>query len=180
MTQRSFVPIEESDQVRGAYRLETPRDWRPIRPGDLRQAGQPRGRSLGVPAPDNGYGLLLAERLFADKVEVVEGETVHDALHGAAAVAGARAAMFGRAPVAKDLELALTLFGYLGGAPADLVAWRKALFQAAAHEYLVRRRIAEAVPEATLRLTPAQVGQQLAKWRSLVVADWAAVPTDVD
>ena len=60
--------------------------------------------------------------------------------------------MFGRAPVAKDIELGLILFGFLGGAPDDLVAWRAPLFQAAAHHYRQQRAIAGAVPEETLRL----------------------------
>ena len=86
-------------------------------------------------------------------------------------MASARAALFGRAPVGKDVELALVLFGFLGGAPADLIAARAALFQAAAHHYRQQRRIVESVPESTLRLTPDQVRHQLTAWRTLVVTD---------
>ena len=87
---------------------------------------------------------------------------------GCAAVASRRAALFGRAPVAKDIELALVLFGFLGGAPDDLVAWRAPLFQAAAHHYHQQRAIVGAVPEETLRLTPADVRGRLSEWRSML------------
>jgi hypothetical protein len=168
MTQPSYVPIGEADQVRPAYRLRTPADWRQDRVAELLTPGQPKGRQLGVPGPDQGYALLVAHELFADRLVLSPGITVEDALVGAAAVAGSRAALFGRAPVGKDVELALALFGFLGDAPADLVAWRAPLFQAAAHHYGQQRRIVEAVPEATLRLTPDQVRAQAAGWRSLV------------
>lgn len=168
MTQPSYVPIVESDQVRSAYRLGTPADWRATRPADLTQAEHPKGRNLGVPGPDQGYALLLAERLFADRVETAEGESVEDALAGATAVATARAALFGRAPVAKDIELALTVFGYRGGAPDDLVAFRRPLFQGAAHHYDTVRELVNRVPEATLRMTPEAVRSRLADWRQLV------------
>ena len=169
MTQPSYVPITEADQVRPAYRLRTPSQWRAERVADLRTPGQPRGQDLGVPGPDQGYALLLAERLFKDRLVLTPGISAVDAIVGAAAVAGARAALFGRAPVAPDVETALVLFGFLGDAPDDLVAWRTPLFQAASHHYELQRRIVEAVPEPTLRLTPEQVHAQLANWRSMVV-----------
>ena len=171
MTQPSFVPIADADLVRPAYRLRTPPDWRQDRVAELRSPDHPRGRDLGVPGPDQGYALLLAEKLFVDKLELSEGISDQDAIAGCAEVAQARSATFGRAPVAKDLELALTLFGFLGGAPGDLVTWRKPLFQAAAHHYLQRRRIVESVPEAVLRMTPDGVRARLADWRSLIEVD---------
>ena len=79
-----------------------------------------------------------------------------------------RAALFGRAPVGKDVELALVLFGFLGDAPPELVAWRDGLFPAAAHHYHLQRRIVASVPESTLRLTPDEVRTKLPDWRSLV------------
>ena len=84
-------------------------------------------------------------------------------------VASARAARFGRAPVAKDIELALVLFGFLGGAPEDLVAWRAPLFQAAAHHYQQQRSIVAAVDKETLGLTPDEVRGRLSAWRSMVL-----------
>ncbi|HUY62978.1 MAG TPA: hypothetical protein VMV14_00500 [Acidimicrobiales bacterium] len=168
MTQPSFVPIVEADQVRASYRLKTPSAWLAERVGDLRQPGQPHGRDLGVPGPDQGYALLLAERLFEERLQLTAGITAEDAMVGAAAVASARAALFGRAPVARDIEMALTLFAFLGDAPADLVAWRAPLWQAAAHHYEQQRRIVEAVSEPTLRMTTEQVHAKLGEWRALL------------
>jgi hypothetical protein len=171
MTQPSYVPIGEADQVRPAYRLRTPAVWRQDRVAELLTPEHPRGRDLGVPGPDQGYALLVAHELFADRLQLSPGITVEDALVGSAAVASARAALFGRAPVGKDVELALVLFGLLGAAPPELIAFRAPLFQAAAHHYRQQRRIVEAVPESTLRLTPDLVRARLADWRSLVLAD---------
>jgi hypothetical protein len=168
MTQPSYVPIVEADQVRPAYRLRTPDDWRQGRVAELRNPDMPRGREMGTPGPDQGYAMLLADDLFAERVVTSDGVRVEDALAGCVVVASARAALYGRAPVAKDVELALTLFGFLGGAPADLVTWRTPRFQAVAHHYHEQRRIADAVPESTLRLTPAAVRARLDDWRSLV------------
>ena len=64
MTQPSYVPIIEADQVRGAYRLQTPLDWRQSRVAELRTSTHPRGRGIGVPGPDQGYALLVAHELF--------------------------------------------------------------------------------------------------------------------
>jgi hypothetical protein len=82
--------------------------------------------------------------------------------------------MFGRAPVAKDIELALVLFGFLGGAPDDLLAWRTPMFQAAAHHYQQQRTIAGAVSEDALRLTPADARGRLSAWRSMLAVSAAA------
>jgi hypothetical protein len=114
MTQPNFVPIVETDQVRPSYRLRTPHDWRAGRVADLRGPEETRGRELGVPGPDQGYALLLAHTQFEDRLEITSGITAEDALVGCAAVGSRRAALFGRAPVSKDIELGLMLFGFLG------------------------------------------------------------------
>jgi hypothetical protein len=85
-------------------------------------------------------------------------------------VASARAALYGRAPVGKDIELALVLFGFLGGAPEDLVVWRAMLFEAAAHHYDQQRMIVGVVPAETLRLTPDDARGRLSDWRSMLLA----------
>jgi len=168
MTQPSYVPIVDADQVRPSYRLRTPGDWRATRVGEITAPEHPRGRDLGIPGPDQGYALLIADSLFADRLVLTDGVSAEDALVGCAQVASARAALFGRAPVGKDIELALELFGFLGDAPGDLVSWRGPLFEAAAHHYHQQRRIVDAVPEATLRMTPAEVRRRHAEWRTLL------------
>jgi hypothetical protein len=170
MTQPSYVPIIESDQVRPAYRLRTPGDWRQSRVAELISPDAPRGKAIGTPGPDTGYAQLLAHELFAERVELTDGIGLEDALAAGAIVAGRRAALFGRAPVAKDVELGLTVFGLLGGAPDDLVEWRTPRLQALSHHYQEQRRLADAVPESTLRLDPSQAAGRLGDWRALLDA----------
>ena len=104
------------------------------------------------------------------RLALTAGERADDTIAGCVAVALRRAPLFGRAPVVYDLEHAFTLWGFLGGAPDDLVAVRKRLFEGAAGHYWGQRAIVDAVPDDTLRLTPAQVRERLADWRSLVHA----------
>ena len=79
---------------------------------------QPRGRELGSPGPDQGYALLLAHELFADTPRADRpASRPRTPWSVRRRWPTARAALFGRAPVAKDIELALVLFGFLGGAP---------------------------------------------------------------
>jgi hypothetical protein len=171
MTQPSFAPIAEEDKVRPAYRLQTPPQWRADRVAEIKAPEQPQGPELGVPGPDQGYALLLAEELFADRIQLSGGITKKDAIHGCGVVASARAARFQRAPVAKDVELALVLFGFLGDPPPDLVEWRSRLFRGASHEYALQRRIVDCVRAETLALNLQQVVERLEDWRSLFVPD---------
>ncbi len=167
MAAPEYVPVPLADQPRQALDLPPPRRWMADRPGDL-DRGQPLGPKLGRPGPDQGYALKLAD-LIRDRVKVAGGEHVEDALAGAVAVALKRASLFGRAPVMHDLELALRMWGFLDDdPPPDLVELRRELFAGAAHHYWEQRAITDLVPEATLRLTPAQVAERLSDWRSLL------------
>ena len=166
MTQPRYAPITEQARVRPAYNLRTPEDWRADRVAEIDSPEHPTGRELGVPGPDQGYALLLAEELYSDHLELSQGISVKDALHGCAAVACARAGRFGRAPVAKDVELALVLFGFLGDPPSGLIEWRTPIFQGAAHDYLAQRHIVDSVRPETLRLALGQLREQMTNWRS--------------
>jgi hypothetical protein len=176
MTQPSFVPIVEADQVRSTYRLRVPGIWTQSRPSELRGTAAPAGPSFGTPGPDQGFALKLARR-FEDRLEVSPGEPVEDVISGCTAVAMRRAARFGRAPLIHDLEFALTLWGFLGGAPDDLVVERAPLFRSAAHHYSARRAIADAVVADTLRMSPEAVAARLGQWRDLLVIPVAAGPS---
>lgn len=169
MTQPDHVPLQETDRVRPSALLPPPAPWYLDRPGEQTEMTPPAGSGFGAAGPDLGYGLMLARR-FEGRLDLAEGESEEDALAGAFAAAARRAASFGRAPVIYDLEWAFGLFGYLGSAPADLVEWRGHAFRGASHHYPGQRRIADAARAETLRLTPAQVLQQLASWRDLLVA----------
>jgi hypothetical protein len=168
VTQPSFVPIVEADQVRSAYQLRVPSIWTQSRPSELRGATRPAGLQLGSPGPDQGFALKLARR-FEDRLVVAEGESGEDAMAGCTAVAMRRCARFGRAPAVYDLSFAFTLWGFLGGAPADLLEFRAPLFRSAAHEYRAQRAIADCVVEEALRLTPEAVAERLGQWRELLV-----------
>ena len=169
MTQPDYVPVNAADRVRTTERLPAPQRWLQDRPAEI-LGDQPSGPRLGNPGPDQGYALTLAAR-FHGRLKIDHSEHEEDVIAGCLPVALKRASLFGRAPVIHDLELAFTLFGFLGDAPTDLVAWRKPMFDAVAHRYFDGRRIADCVPDATLRLSPADVRARINEWRSLVQSD---------
>ena len=168
-----YVPSAyQADQEAPVYRSppRRPGSWTAERPGEVIGAVEPvSGPSLGCQGPDQGFALKLARR-FADKLVLEPGERADDVLAGCCAVALRRASLFGRAPVTHDLRLALELFGFLGACDAGggLAAWRGGQFAGAAghHGYLSRRRLAELVPDQTLRATPSAVAAaRAADWR---------------
>lgn len=167
MAAPDYVPVAAADRVRAAERMPPPVAWIAVRPGEIPGLRPPVGRWVGTPGPDQGYGLQLA-RQFAERLQLEEHERAEDAVAGCLGVALRRAALFGRAPVIYDCELAYRLFGFLGDAPADLVAFRKELFAEAAHDYFHQRGIVDRVPEETLRLTPAEVAGRLGEWKTLI------------
>lgn len=167
MTQPEYVPITAADRVRPVERLPAAARWWPDRPGEVPGGLASVGARQGTPGPDQGYALQLAER-FRDQLVLAPGESQEDAEAGCLGVALRRASLFDRAPVVFDLELAFILWGFLGDAPEDLVDFRRPLFQGAAHHYWAQRGIADQVPEATLRLLPAQVRERLGDWRTLL------------
>ena len=141
--------------------------WRADRPSDEANAVVPTGARFGHTGPDIGYGLKLA-RHFVARLQLTGGESAHDALWGCFAVGSRRGSLFGRAPVIYDMELAYTVWGFLGGAPPELIEFRLGLFPGAAHDYDRQRLIADQVADETLRLTPAQVAAQLGDWKTLL------------
>ncbi len=168
MTQPPHVPLQDTDRVRPSSLLPAPRAWYQGRPGEQDGLGPPVGPRFGSTGPDLGYGLKLAHRL-AGRLEVPAGEHREDAVAGCFACGTRRSAYFGRAPVIHDMEWAYTLWGYLGGAPDDLVAWRAGLFRGAAEHYWDQRQIVDAVRPETLPLTPAQVRDRLPAWKELLI-----------
>jgi hypothetical protein len=119
---------------------------------------QPLGPRLGDPGPDQGFAIKLA-RQVRGRLVLTSAESEDDALAGTVAIAMRRSALFGRAPSIHDITVALTLWGFLSEAPAELVALRAQVFAAVAstHHYMERRAIVDAVPEDVLRLDPASV-----------------------
>lgn len=160
-----YVPVNAEDAPRRSVAIPPAKRWVAARPGDLVPAGA--GNLQGATGPDSGYALTLAQR-FHDQVEVVFPETAHDAEGVAAELAMRRASILGRAPIAADLELTFTLFGWLGGAPPELVEWRRFAAADIGHAYPRRRALVNAVPASTLRLSAAEARGQLSRWRELL------------
>jgi hypothetical protein len=108
---------------------------------------------------------------FRDRLEVADHEHPDDAVAVGAEIAMRRAATLGRAPVGTDLECAFTLLGYLGGAPADLVEWRRPRTHGARREYDARRVVVDAVRPEALALGADDLRAALAEWRTLILPD---------
>jgi hypothetical protein len=146
-----------------------PESWRPDRPGDS-ATGFELGDRFGAPGPDQGYIYVLARR-FHGQLQLATDESEEDAIAGAAAVALKRASLLGRAPIVHDLRVALTVWGFLGDAPPDLIAYRQPLFAEVAnpHHYPEQRRLVDLVPDEVLRMTPEQVAEShRADWRNVL------------
>jgi hypothetical protein len=156
MTQPTFVPIAEADQVRPARHLHVPGTWTTDRPAELKGPTMRQGANIGTPGPDSGFALRLAHR-FGDELKLGEGESAHDVLLGVALVASKRAALFGRAPCIYDVTLALNLWGFLIDVPASEQEARRELFSSISHDYVAQRALVDSVPEATLRQSPDEV-----------------------
>ena len=154
MTQPTFVPIAEADQVRPARHLHVPGAWTPTRPAELRTPHRPPRPAEGTPGPDSGFALRLAHR-FGHELKLGEGESEHDVVLGVALIASKRAAIFGRAPSVYDVRFALMLWCFLDqDPPRELRHARRAAFSAVSHDYVAQRELADAVPDDVLRLSP--------------------------
>jgi hypothetical protein len=160
MTQPTFVPISEADQVRPALHLDVPAAWTTNRPAELSTPTASRGKSVGTPGTDAGFAMRLARRVAGD-LKLTEGEDEHDVLFGVALIAARRAALYGRAPSIYDVQLALALWGYLVEAPPELIVARQLAFASVSHDYVAQRALADSIPEASLRLPPAEAQARL-------------------
>ena len=156
MTQPTFVPIAEADQVRPALHLHVPGPWitsaRPSWSGPTAPLAPASGRRGPTRASRCAWPTASQHEL-----KLGEGESAHDVVLGVALVGSKRAALFGRAPCIYDVRLALDLWGFLDDAPADVRASRRALFSSISHDYVAQRALVDSVPEETLRLSPDEV-----------------------
>jgi hypothetical protein len=160
--------MQETDRVRPSSLLPAPGRWYLDRPAEQLDLQPPSGPRFGSTGPDLGYGLGLARR-FKGRLQLEPGESENDAVAGCFGCGSKRAARFGRAPVIYDMEWAYSLWGFLGGAPAELVTWRRGLFRGAAHDYWDQREIVDAVKVETFGLNPAQVRERLTNWKELLI-----------
>ncbi len=169
-----FVSPDLDDSPRQQQNLPSGTAYPPFRgrrgsrPGELGPVW-PSGRFLGTPGPDVGFGYTLASRA-KDRLRVGPHESPSDAVSVVAEIAMRRAALFGRAPVVGDINVALTLLGYDGGVDPEFVEQRTALVHGADHEYAVRRSIVDSVPEEVLRVAVTDIAARASEWRSTMVA----------
>jgi hypothetical protein len=174
MAAPQFVPTSPVDKPRTYESPDhVPEVWKADRPAEL-TGRQPVGPQLGYQGPDQGYGLLLAER-FRERLQSQPAEHADDAIQGCLGVALRRASIFGRAPTIHDFTVAFTIWGFLDPSPpTELVALRKPLFEGVrhvVHHYAEARAIASLVPEATLRRPHGEVVKAYPdSWRELLGA----------
>ena len=130
----------------------------------------PWGGAFGTTGPDTGYALRLSGQR---DVVLAHGEHRANAEAAIAAVAGARASHFGRAPTAEDIDVALILFGYDDRElPADLVASlandRVEWFANVGQNTAKLRGVVAAIPLTVLASKPGAVRAQMATGRRLI------------
>ncbi len=174
MAAPEYVPVPPTSKARAYGSPDVvPEAWVGDRPGEL-NGPQPTGRGLGYQGPDQGYAMKLAEDRFKGRLVLTSGEHAEDAVAGCVAIATRRASLYGRAPVIHDLTVVFTMWGFLDTSPPDdLVALRAKAFEGVGnpYHYAEGRAIADAVPEATLRMTVDQVAAASpGRWRELVGA----------
>ena len=173
-----FVPSELADRPRQQQNLPPglspppARDWRADRSGD--QGGAlVEGALLGRPGPNVGYAYTLAARV-RDRLHCSPLEHAEDVTAVVAEIAGKRAAHFGRAPVMGDIDIAIALLGYDGLADDAFVEQRVRLVHDAAHSYISRRELVDAVPEDLLPLRMAELLERVDQWRSQLAGNVSA------
>lgn len=128
MAQQPNIEITSQDQPRPDLVYAPPRREGTSRPGViLAPSEMARGPGFGTPGPDTGWALKLVRRAeIPDRTPALERVL--------AALMGARAARFGRAPTPDDLEVALLVTGLGTVRSAELDARRGQWTEAVAHE----------------------------------------------
>ncbi|HSL27322.1 MAG TPA: hypothetical protein VLA54_13675 [Acidimicrobiia bacterium] len=155
MGQQPNVEITRADLPREVLEPGPPHRWRPTRPGVITAPEQMRwGGAFGTPGPDTGFALrIIRESDLPDRSEGLEAVL--------AALMGARASLFGRAPTAEDLAVALVVAGYGEGLPPELARRRERWVDATAREASPGRTAAAEVDRDLLMSKPDQVMRRL-------------------
>jgi len=161
-----------SDLPRPVVHPAPARRWRPSRPGDFSSPEDvPSGPAFGTTGPDPGYAILLAGTL-----DLVLGpeESEYAARSGVAAVAGARAARAGRAPMMQDVEVAALILGYTPNSVSvdlfeELLSLRRTLLANIDHSASQARALIARVPRDILDEVPSRIRSRLAVGERLLV-----------
>ena len=171
MGQQPNIELDMSDLPRPSQRPAAARPWRPDRPGDIEAPrDMPEGRAFGSTGPDSGYALRLVRRR---ELAVPPNERQHNAEVAVAAVAAARAAAFGRAPVPADVDIGALVLGYdTDGIPADvldeLAGDRFNLVANLGHAPRKATALVALVPDNVLTAEPDSLRQRLAAGERLL------------
>lgn len=159
LTTKPYVPPDR-DTVYRPEQLPPPKPWFAARPAEI--AADPDAATFGAVGPDMGYARTLLA-LFTKRL-VPGGCNRGDLLDAGAAIGMRRAALYGRAPIPEDLEVAFLLLGALDGVPGD---WGRAggavaeLVDGVRYKPARAAQLAAAVPEAWLLRKPGGVRKEL-------------------
>ena len=172
MGQQPNIELEISDLPRPSPSRLPERRWRPTRPGELTSPEEvPWGGAFGTTGPDTGYAL----RLIADRdIPLAPGEHRENAEAALTALAGARASHFSRAPTPTDIDVAMTILGYMpDGMPeelidslaADRVGWLAGL----GHDWAKARELVAGVPIESLAAPLEDLRARMAEGERLIL-----------
>lgn len=156
MAQQPNIELDPSDRPRPTPRPDAARRWRAEgRPGIITSPDEvPTGPRFGTPGPDTGYALTLIRK--AGIPELTTGlEKV------LAALMGARAASFGRAPTPEDLTVARLVCGLDAALPDRLRERCERWVEATAHDRPPGRTALEEAGIDLLRNDPSVVRLRL-------------------
>ncbi len=127
------------------------------------------GAGFGTIGPDAGYAMSLVK---ARELDLADGELRLNTSAALTAIASARAALFGRAPTAQDVDLAVVLLGLDPDTPeqlrAELAPKRLEWFAAAAHHANKLFPFIASLDEAVLRLTADEARARMAQGSALI------------
>lgn len=120
MGQQPNLELEIEDLPRPSATTSPARRWTPRRPGEMNSPVEvPWGGAYGTTGPDTGYAMRLVRQR---DIPHVVGEDHHSVETAIVTLAGARASSYGRAPIGQDVDVAMTLLGYMAdGMPAELM-----------------------------------------------------------
>lgn len=155
MAQQPNVEITAAEKPRTKLEPGPAVKWRSTKPGVPAGPNETNGGGYyGTTGPDPGWGLRLLSRV----------ELPDDDEHFREVVAGlllARAAALGRAPVLKDIDVALAVCGYGFEAPPEVIAQREQWIEAAAHDTRPGATAVAEVDKTLLVKNPEQISYAL-------------------
>ncbi len=173
MGQQPNIELEISDLPRPKAAPSPARRWKPQRPGEMNTPAEvPWGGAFGTTGPDTGYAMRLVQQR---DIPHVEGEDHHSVQIAIVTLAGARASHYGRAPIGQDVDVAMTLLGYMdeGMPPAlmeELRVTRRPHIANIGHDAGRERAMMAAVPVDVLVSSLENIRTRMAAGERLI--DW--------